>query len=78
MSNFDSIISGYQILSQIYDSANSAAAIRAKMDEVNELIEEVRSHEAALAETLAALADDFEYPEIESFIQKAKKGTNIK
>ncbi len=50
-----------------------AAAIRANMGEVNDLIDEIRIHDAALAEALAALATDFEYPKIAAWIQKAGK-----
>jgi PAS domain S-box-containing protein len=50
-----------------------ATAIRAKMNEMNELIEVVRDHDTTVAETLTALADDFEYPRIVTVIQAMKQ-----
>jgi CheY-like chemotaxis protein len=50
-----------------------AAAIRAKMNEMNALIEAVRAHDPTVAEALTALADDFEYPRIVTLIQASKR-----
>jgi predicted ATPase/signal transduction histidine kinase/DNA-binding response OmpR family regulator len=53
-----------------------AAAIRARMNEMNELIEQVRAYDVALAQALAELADKFEYPEIAHLIQVVKQLTH--
>ena len=52
------------------------AALRLDMDMVDRLIEEIRSHDAALADALTALADDFKYDEIATLIQEAKEDKN--
>jgi CheY-like chemotaxis protein len=49
------------------------AAIRAKMNELNELLEAVRAHDVTVAEALTALANDFEYPRIVTLIQATKQ-----
>ncbi len=50
-----------------------AAAIRAQMEEVNALIEQVRAYDVTLAQALAELADDFEYSKIASIIQTTRQ-----
>jgi signal transduction histidine kinase len=45
-----------------------AAAIRASMNKISDIIEEIRSHNAAAADELEKLADDFEYGKILSLI----------
>jgi hypothetical protein len=52
-----------------------AAAIRAKMNELNELIEVIRDHDATVAEALTALADNFEYSKIATVIQATKQSS---
>jgi PAS domain S-box-containing protein len=54
-----------------------AAAIRAQMDDMNELIEQVRAYDVALAQALAELAGDFEYPKIASIIQTTRQAWQI-
>lgn len=47
------------------------ATIRASMDRIAALIDEISSHNSALADALARLADDFEYARILALIQDA-------
>jgi CheY-like chemotaxis protein len=49
------------------------AAIQAKMNETNALIAVIRDQDAAVAEVLAALADNFEYSRIVRVIQATKQ-----
>jgi len=49
------------------------AAIRIDMDGIDNLIDEIRSLNAALAERLATLAGDFKYDEILTLIQHASE-----
>ncbi len=49
------------------------AASFSDMATIDGYIDEIRSHNAALAEALATLANDFEYGKIVSLIQDAKK-----
>jgi signal transduction histidine kinase/CheY-like chemotaxis protein len=52
------------------------AVTRIDMEMIDSLIEEVRSHNAALANVLAALADEFKYDQISTLIQTAKENKN--
>ena len=52
-----------------------AAAIRAKMNEMNALIEVIREHDATAAKALTALADNFEYSKIATVIQATKQNS---
>lgn len=49
------------------------ATIRASMDRIAALIDEIGEHDSGLADALARLADDFEYARILALIQKAKE-----
>jgi signal transduction histidine kinase len=48
------------------------AVVRLDMDVINSLIEEIRSHNAAVADALATLEGDFKYDEILTIIQEAR------
>jgi CheY-like chemotaxis protein len=52
------------------------AAIRLDTNMVDSLINETRSHNAAVADMLATLAGDFRYDEIAALLQKAKENKN--
>ena len=52
------------------------AAIRIDMDRIDNLIDEIRSLNAVLAERLATLASDFKYDEILTLIQQASEQGN--
>jgi CheY-like chemotaxis protein len=54
-----------------------AAAIRAKMNDMNELIEVIRDHDVTVAEALTALADNFEYSKIATIIQATKQRSTM-
>ena len=49
------------------------AAIRSKMNQIDSLINEIRTLNAPLADALAILAEAFEYPKIASLIEQAKE-----
>ncbi|MDM8544111.1 response regulator [Desulfococcaceae bacterium HSG9] len=48
------------------------AAIRANMNAINTIIDDIRTHSDSIADTLAHLADSFEYDKILSLIGKAR------
>jgi signal transduction histidine kinase len=48
------------------------AVVRLDMDVINSLIEKVRTHNAAVADALATLEEDFKYDEILTIIQEAR------
>jgi predicted ATPase/signal transduction histidine kinase/CheY-like chemotaxis protein/tRNA A-37 threonylcarbamoyl transferase component Bud32 len=52
------------------------AAIRSKMNQINSLINEIRTLDALLADALAILADSFEYPKMTALIRQAKESNN--
>jgi CheY-like chemotaxis protein len=52
------------------------AAIRLDSELVDRLIDEIRLHEAAVADLLAALTTDFQYDQIAAAIQKAQENQN--
>jgi signal transduction histidine kinase/CheY-like chemotaxis protein len=49
------------------------ATIRSKMNQIDSLINEIRTLDATLADALAILAEGFEYPKIASLIGQAKE-----
>jgi CheY-like chemotaxis protein/anti-sigma regulatory factor (Ser/Thr protein kinase) len=49
------------------------SSMRADIADIERLVDEIRSYDAALADTLAALSHDFEYTKILECIQKAAK-----
>jgi CheY-like chemotaxis protein len=49
------------------------ATIRSKMNQIDSLINEIRTLNAPLADALAILAEGFEYPKIASLIGQAKE-----
>jgi CheY-like chemotaxis protein len=49
------------------------AAIRSKMNQIDSLINEIRALDAPLADALAILAENFEYPKITALIRQAKQ-----
>jgi two-component system sensor histidine kinase/response regulator len=50
------------------------AANRSNMNQIATIIEEIRSHDAAVADALTALANEFQYDQILQIIQNVSKG----